>query len=387
MSQIAKALSAAPAVSEAPWKPAATFDGVAGDVATGGYNQPVDTSDGEAMDQLLRDAGLDPAQVMCVGHPRVSTWDVPGHGKQWAYRFRLCPRPKSKAMVDAVLQGIRKGKAAKAKTVDGGHWLTVQIGDVHLGKAAEAGGGTEAILERYHAMLDSAVAEYKLLKPLGIAGVHVAFVGDMIEGVVSQGGRNISLMDLTLTEQITAATRLSVQTVRTFADLGLPVKVSAIGGNHGDTQRVAGQAMGDNHDVGIAIAASDMIGMLPQYDGQVEFVVPPTDQSYMTFDVGDTSFTSVHGHQFAGGSAFQKVERWWAGQALSSMPAGSAHVLMAGHFHTFSHLTISRDKTAIYSPSMEIMSRWFHEKTGSTSQRGAAAYLTRGGVVSRVSII
>lgn len=382
---IKDALSAIPSVSERPWTPRAEFDGQTGEVATAAYAHEVDLDDAEAIDQIIRDAGLDPARVMCTEHPRISTWDVPGHGRQWAYKLKLAPRPKSRADVAAIMAGIEPAVPRIRKR--GSHWATIQIGDVHIGKAAEAGGGTESILQRYKAMLDNALDELHLLDPCGIEGVHVAFVGDMIEGVVSQGGRNIALMDLTLTEQITVATRLTVQTIRTFADAGYQVKVSAIGGNHGDTQRVQGQAMGDNHDVGIAVAAVDLLRELPAYDDVVDLTVPPRDQSYMTFPVGDTTFVSVHGHQFQGGTAQAKVERWWAGQALGGSAAANGQVLMAGHFHTFAHLNIAQGKTAVYSPSMEHMSRWFFEKTGATSDRGAAFYLTSAGRVSHMTII
>lgn len=385
MSPISNALAAIPSVVEAPWTPQATFDGCTGEVATAAVSEEVNLDDSEAIDELITKAGLDPLRVMCVEHPRVSTWDVPGHGRQWAYKLKLAPRSKSKSNVAAILAGIQPAQSRQRKR--GGHWATVQIGDVHIGKSAEAGGGTESILERYRLMLNNAVDELHLLDPVGIEGVHVAFVGDMIEGVVSQGGRNIALMDLTLTEQITVATRLTVQTIRTFADLGYAVKVSAIGGNHGDTQRVQGQAMGDNHDIGIAVAACDLLSDLPQYGDVVELVVPPRDQSYMTFPIGDTTFVGVHGHQFSGGTAHSKVERWWAGQALGGSAAANGQVLMAGHFHTFSHLNIAAGKTAVYSPSMEHMSRWFHEKTGATSDRGAAFYLTQAGRVSHMTII
>ena len=382
---IKDALAAVPSVTEQPWTPKATFDGQSGEVATQAYSSEVNLDDAEAIDQIIRDAGLDPTRVMCTEHPRISTWDVPGHGRQWAYKLKLAPRSKSKANVDAILQGIEPATPRIRKT--GGRWATVQIGDVHIGKSAEAGGGTESILARYKTMLNKALDELNLLDPVGIEGVHVAFVGDMIEGVVSQGGRNIALMDLTLTEQITVATRLTVQTIRTFADAGYQVKVSAIGGNHGDTQRAQGQALGDNHDVGIAVAACDLLKELPQYSDVVELWVPPRDQSYMTFPVGDTTFVAVHGHQFAGGTAHKKAEAWWAGQALGGSAAANGQVLMAGHFHTFAHLNIAQGKTAVYSPSMEHLSRWYFEKTGATSDRGAAFYLTSAGRVSHMTII
>lgn len=382
---LADSLSKMPHAVEPPWTPRADYDGQSGEVATAAYSHELDLDDTEAIDQIIRDAGMDPAKVMCVSHPRVSTWDVPGHGRQWAYKLTLAPRPKSRADVRALLDSIEPGEPAQRKT--GGHWATVQIGDVHIGKSAEAGGGTESILARYRKSIDNAVEELALLDPLGIEGVHLAFVGDMIEGVVSQGGRNIALMDLTLTEQILTAQRLMFQTIRTFAERGYAVKVSAIGGNHGDTQRIQGQAMGDNHDVGIAVAAHDLIAETKWAD-TVDLVVPPRDQSHMTFSVGDTTFVSVHGHTFGGGSSpIAKAEKWWAGQALSGTPAAAGQVLMCGHFHTFHHANVATGKTCIYSPSMETLSRWYHEKTGATSDRGACFYLTQGGAVSRLTII
>ena len=183
-----------PSVTEQPWTPKAVFDGCSGEVATAAYDDEVDLDDSEAIDQIIRDAGLDPARVMCTEHPRISTWDVPNHGRQWAYKLKLAPRSKSRTDIDRIMAGIEP--AAQKVRKRGSHWATIQIGDVHIGKSAEAGGGTESILQRYKAMLDNALDELNLCDPAGIEGVHVAFVGDMIEGVVSQGGRNIALMDL-----------------------------------------------------------------------------------------------------------------------------------------------------------------------------------------------
>ena len=158
---IKDALASIPSVNEQPWTPRADFDGVQGEVATQAYSTEVDLDDAEAIDQIIRDAGLDPARVMCVDHPRISTWDVPGHGRQWAYKLKLAPRPKSRANVAAIMDGIEPSTPRVRKR--GGHWATVQIGDVHIGKAAEAGGGTESILARYKTMLDNALDELHLL--------------------------------------------------------------------------------------------------------------------------------------------------------------------------------------------------------------------------------
>lgn len=385
MPSMTETLTAAPNVVEAPWRPTSTYDGQRGEIASRPYPERLDLEDSAAIDKIITDAGFDPAQVMCVTHPKVSSWDVPNHGQMHAYKLELMPRTTSRAQVEQIIAGITPPEPVPPRR--GRHWATVQIGDVHLGKHIDAGGGTERILARYRQTLANATAELQLLEPLGIEGVHLALVGDLIEGVVSQGGKNIALMDLSVTEQIIAAQRLVVQTARTFLDLGYQVKMSAIGGNHGDTQRTQGQALGDNHDIGIAIGAADRIADFPEYGDRFDYVIPPRDQSYMTFPVGDTTFTSVHGHQFSGSSAHQRAEKWWAGQSLSRMAAAGSDVLMAGHFHTFAHLNIAEGRTAVYSPSMEVMSRWFHERTGATSDRGAALYLTAGGAVSHMTIV
>src|SRR5699024_1942253 len=61
--------------------------------------------------------------------------------------------------------------------------------------------------------------------------------GDCVEGVVSQGGKNIGNNDLTLTEQLRVLRHLMTQTIARFADAGAEVTVASVPGNHDETYR------------------------------------------------------------------------------------------------------------------------------------------------------
>lgn len=363
--------------SEEPkYRPKVEFDGDTGTV-TSGLLRDVPATSGE----ILALFGLGDEWVP-HSEPRIKRmWKAPGCDDA-GFVIDLDIRRKPALDWRAALSVEKAPTPTVTPTV--GPWFTFQVGDIHIGKSEAAGGGTESIVARYRQSLEAALIEARRVD--GLAGVHLAFVGDLIEGVVSQGGKNIALMDLTLTDQMRVAGILVRDTIVEFEKLGRPVVVSAIGGNHGDTQRFQGQPGADNHDIGIVKGIRDAFDFAGGYD-DVSFVFPPPHQNYVTYPVGDTVFTSVHGHQFQSGSFRKKVEDWWSGMSLSGMPAGGSSVLMAGHFHTFSFMNIAQGKSAIFSPSMENMSRWFHDQTGGTSDRGACVYLTEAGVISRLSIV
>src|SRR5699024_7669997 len=154
-------------------------------------------------------------------------------------------------------------------------------------KGVDDGGGIDNIVSKYMDSVDRAVAEFRLMRPLGIAGVCIPFVGDLVEGIVSQGGKNLAGNDLTVAEQMRVARRIILQTIDAFLDFGLPIKVAAIGGNHDEFTRVQSMPAGDNMSTEAAIAVADAMKLSSAYDG-VSVMVPPRHQGHMTIDVGGT---------------------------------------------------------------------------------------------------
>src|SRR5699024_9308662 len=108
------------------------------------------------------------------------------------------------------------------------------VGDLQLGKGD--GDGSDGIVRRYMQVLDAGVTRWAE-SDADSEEVLIAFLGDCVEGVVSQGGKNIGNNDLTLTEQLRVLRHLMTQTVARFADAGAVVTVASVPGNHDETHR------------------------------------------------------------------------------------------------------------------------------------------------------
>lgn len=367
-----------PTARETPALASTEFDGQYGHLQT----RPMDSVPNDWAD-VLRDAGYDPDQVEVVGDPKISRWEQsPG---TWLTAYRLTLRRKGAGVSPYDLaEELRTVQPVTFTPNPTAPWFHVQFGDLHIGKSADAGGDSNEIIQGFINSLDSARRELDRMGEVG--GICLSFLGDLIDGHTSQNGRLIAQQDLSLTEQIRVGRRLMLRAVDEFREVGVPIIVAAIGGNHDETTRVQNVKPGDNHAVEAAVALSDALALSPAYD-RVTVQVPPSTQGHMTIDVGGTRVCYVHGHKFGGGSVEKKITDWWAGQAIHGRPAGSAHLLCAGHFHSFRHFQVSTDKAAIMSPSLEMESAWFAEMTGARSRRGCVVYLTCEGVVSRVSVL
>lgn len=340
--------------------------------------------------ELLEACGLDPDEWELVGNQgltdhrdglgeRIQVWYKPkfrrkGHGIDW----------------DLIARDINDYESPPALRLPVGNkapWFNVQFGDIHIGKSALAGGGAEQIITKFRQSVDLALDEFEEhIHRQILGGVCVSFVGDLIEGYVSQGGRNIAQTDLNLAKQATAAGKMMDHAIRRFADYGLPTIVPIIGGNHDETTRVQNTDPGDNYATMIASFLQMQYSQTEAYE-HVEIMVPPEGQGHMTINVGDTSCVYVHGHTFGGGNIEKKIQDWWSGQALHGRAAGGAQVLACGHFHSFRHLQLSAYRTAIMSPALEIESSWLAEMNGSRSKRGCVTYTTKEGDVQNVCVV
>lgn len=370
----------APAANEPAPVASTEFDGEAGHLQTRAMTETPDD-----WGEILREAGYDPNEVEVVGNPRVSRWEAGAPGR-WLSAYRLTLRRKGTQVSPADIESeLLSTPIPDIQPEKDGEWFHLQFGDLHIGKGADSGGGIDAILTQFATSLGKARAELDTIAPNAV-GVCISFVGDLVDGYTSQNGRLIASQDLTLTEQIRIGRRAMLKAVDTFLDTGLPIMVMAIGGNHDETTRTQSMKPGDNHATEAAVALSDALALAPAYKN-VTVTIPPPTQGHMTVDVGGTRVVYVHGHRFGSGPIEKKISDWWAGQSIHGRPAGSAHLLCAGHYHSFRNLQISAEKVAIMSPSLEVESGWFAEMTGARAKRGAVTYVTNNGDIKRVSVI
>lgn len=359
------------------WQPGIEWDGKSGHVTT----YPL--SDGESLtddtwDHVLEKFGLDPSKYMIDGAVKHSAWDVPGHGVQHSYRARIVERPERSFDTNELIERIHRGVDSFDSDAGGdGEWRTLQISDTHIGKGAIDGGDSAGISERWQKSVLAALGDKTY------RGIHIAFLGDLIEAYVSQGGANISGSDLTLTEQLRIARHLVTWTIIEALNRAPEVIVSATAGNHGQTTRVQNVPHTDSFDLDIVSAVQQTFG-LTGHAGRITWYYPDEGAAHVTHRVGDTIFTCAHGHLFKGKMA--GAEKWWQGMTINGREPGAAHILLAGHFHSMQVANFTRDKWIMFGPSLENESRWFAEQTGATSLPGILSFTTAHGVPRNIGV-
>ena len=118
-------------------------------------------------------------------------------------------------------------------TTDSKTAFVIGAGDFQIGKGIP-GGETSRFADDYlHSLI---VAKHYWQQAGKPQRVHIAFLGDMIEGYVSQGGNNAWRTQTPLTEQIRLTRMAMMQLIHQF-DHCANVTITSIPGNHGEAVR------------------------------------------------------------------------------------------------------------------------------------------------------
>lgn len=366
---------------------------IKGDVATVEIKgAPEDTDESSAIAHLIS-KGEDPNLWEPSGF-RSSEWTMPNGMTGEAARYTFTRRKTLGQVLDidlsellATIDSTPRLSPDKLVSVGGGGWtLIVAIGDMQFGKTD--GDGIKGTLRRTIACLDRARDRALELRKQGylIEHIHIAWLGDHIEGFVSQGGANVWRTQLTLNEQIRLTRRVMLHALLIFSPICSRLTMAAVPGNHGETVRFAGKGItryDDSHDTESLIAVADAAQLNPDRFGHVEFFVPETDEMTVVVECSGTIVAHAHGHQWSPNKHFI----WWKGQAFDKSSAmHMADVLLAGHLH-HEHIEAEGPRTFIGVPSMESESTWFRHRTGTTGAPGLLLALTRDGVTNMKEVI
>lgn len=343
-------------------------------------DQPGAITEGTALD-FIKDEGLNPDEW------EISTW----HKSQWGsadnpmesvkYTFKRRQQGVSASLdLDELLE-VAKGWQVQYEPSprSGDHGFLVLLGDMQFGKID--GDGVEGTVRRTIECINRAAEELELYRSIyDIGHVHIAWLGDHIEGFVSQGGANVWRTTLTMSEQIRITRRVMMHALLTFAPLAEKVTMAAVPGNHGEPVRFEGTGLtryDDSHDTESLIAVADTARMMPDEFGHVEFFVPDTDELIVVTEVAGTVIAHAHGHKF--GSKKDAVWEWWKGQAFNpDSPMHMADLLVAGHLH-HEHIEANGHRTFIQVPAMESESTWFRHLTGTAGSPGLIVAITKDG--------
>lgn len=363
---------------------------VKGNVASVEVRGPVKPEGEDVMVQghaALLSQGLDPSQWEATGF-RTSEWTMfsgeMGQSTRYTFTRKTSVSEGTPLDLTDLLSTVQAHKAVPVRP-SGDHGIIIAIGDMQFGKID--GDGVAGTLARTIDYLDKAanlVATYR--ERFNIGHVHVSWLGDHIEGFVSQGGANVWRTPLTLNEQIRLTRRVMLHALTNVVDLAENVTMSAVPGNHGDPQRFAGKGVtryDDSHDTESLIAVMDAAELNPRAFGHVKFFVPGTDELTVVNSIAGTTVAQTHGNAWRPNRHWE----WWRGQAFDKKSAmHQADLLLAGHLH---HELIDSDgkRLFIQVPSIESESTWYKNATGTGGHPGLVVAITKDGLTSPIEIV
>lgn len=378
----------APASDKPDAKPELTkqFE-VQGDTATAVYNVPAGEQAPHSNAALI-EHGLDPTEWVMTGF-KSSEWTMANGDTGVSNRATFARKAQApeRLNIDELIEPIQRylPRGVRRPHDDMDYGFIVALGDMQFGKID--GDDVAGTLDRTIAYLNKAADllwTYAARYPIN--HVHIAWLGDHVEGFVSQGGANTFRTSLTMNEQIRLVRRVMLHALLTFADTADRVTMAAVPGNHGEPQRFGGKGItryDDSHDTESLIAVADAAALNPAAFEHVEFYVPSTDEMTVVLDVAGTTVGHVHGHQFTRGKVFD----WWKGQAFDpDNPLGKAELLLAGHLH-HEHIESDGKRLFVQVPSMESESTWFRHRTGTSGNPGLIVAVTKDGVTSPLEFV
>lgn len=370
--------------AEGRWAEGFEWDGDKGSITLA----PRETPPG-CWDDIIRGWGLDPAEVEVIEPINARVWDANvGDGqikKLYYYRANLRRRSDAMRWVRAMIDRVQRHEPVDIPESTGDEAFIVGIADLQLGK--NDGDGSEGTVDRVLRDIDLAAARFRRLaevRPLG--HIHVGWLGDHIEGFVSQGGANAWRTGLPLSDQIELAAEIMLHAVKTFAPLAGRVTMVAVPGNHGETVRMAGKGItryDDSFDTLALKQVARIVRENPEAYGHVRFYTPKRDELTYTLDVCGTRIGHMHGHQITGKA---RHFDWWKGQALGDNAIGGADIIMAGHLHALLVEQSSR-RTFMRVPAEESVSQWWKHRTGEIGDPGIVTYVTKDGRWSEFAVI
>lgn len=364
------------------WEPGVVWDPSKGGTLTTG---PIDGElDPGIWQQLIQDFGLDPLVTEVLpGSVQVRAWDASiGDGetrRMLYYRATIQPRQNRDhhADIEALCKTAAKKRPAKLKETSVERSMLVAFSDWQLGKGREEGGGsaetTQRILVELDMLRDKLKNQERIHRPISI--VHLVGLGDLIEQCSGHYAMQAFNVDLDRREQMRLGRQLLLAFVDMIVDLGYPIVMASVPGNHGENRNSSGKAYTtwtDNDDLAIFEQVGEILAANPERYGNVTVVsteVIAQDNLTLTLDVAGIPVAFAHGHQVPSGGA----EKWWQGQALGRRPVADAEILVTAHKHNF-QVSESTGRTWMQTPANDGGSFWWTARTGQASPAGMLTF-------------
>lgn len=336
-------------------------------------------------DELIAAHGLDPAAWEIAPPVDTTRWQQHENSDEWLYRYRLrLERVSSADRVDydelvADIRDWSPGGRRPANPRTSDVWLVVNIADVQAGKAD--GDGTPGTFLRLSRLADQVEWHVKQLRAMGIrlSGLIVVGLGDMVEGCTGWYPQQLYSIDLPARYQRAFVRRMLYRLIAHWSRLVPAVRVTTVGGNHGENRTSKSTQGGvttdaDNADVEVFDSLADMMRVNRRFD-HVQFHVPD-DQLIVTLDVAGTVCAWSHGHLSPGGKAPLNHWQWVKDKAGAMNPeVHDARILTFGHFHHYVSYEPTAARVINQCPPLDGGSKGYRDRKGVQSRPGILTYL------------
>jgi hypothetical protein len=318
---------------------------------------------------LMRELGVDPEKWEVIAR-RESRWQQAEDGK-FLRAYRISVRRRTRRTGNLSVEAMNDilgsyGGDPYLYMNPGRDTLIVPVGDLQVGKID--GGGTAALIERFADLTEK--VRWRISVHGRVERLILPWLGDCIEGIVSQGGRLATRLDVSVTEQVRIYRRLLLHQIATLAPYAEHVIVPVLPGNHDETTRMFSTTPTDSWAIEGASAVQDALAMSGDY-GHVTFLYPEDEELTITLNVGTDEKPFVvgftHGH-LAGSPA--KAIDWWKGQSHGRQLAGHADLLLTAHFHHLRVEATGGGRTWIQIPALDGGSHWYRRSKGEDEPAG-----------------
>ena len=334
---------------------------------------PADWND--ILAQLLPE-GFDPTEYEVEGDSvEVRAWDGNiGNGElKRFYYFKAKIRRRGVTVegydLDDIIAAAKKAKPKQLTPTNGERTYFVQITDLQAGQAD--GDGVEGMVGRALQIPQMVKDDIKALAKAGkpVSSIFIPVTGDLVEGI--SGWYEMQTFSVTLDrrDQVKLVRRLLTEILISIAELGLPMHVAVVPGNHGENRQngKAFTSLGDNDDVAVVEQVAEAFELSGRLS-HVTFSIPDRNRLSLTVEVQGWVAGLTHGHVArAAGTPAAKLLAWFKTMAGIRDSIGDSDLLFVGHYHHLIMQQLIGDTLLIMGGALCDASDWFSQTAGLVS--------------------
>lgn len=383
--------------------PVVELDATGGTLTTGVLKAPVED---RSFSTVFQAFGMNPDEYSILNDSvRMSTWQQGGRNEdgEWerqslySYRATFVKRaavgPDGETLDLTALEPLFRGVASRFRAraprkgaTPNGTYL-IAVADPQLGKK-----GTQEAVENWQRGVKGHLQEVANLTKLGTPpeAIHVAFMGDETEGVCNSYRNQPHTVELNLSEQVELDTKLRTWTIREALATGLPVSVSSVISNHGETWvRNGGKdpvtTQSDNLSTTVARQVKHAFDTFAP-EARLSWHIADSDPAVIV-ELSGVKVYTTHGHVQKGRGASTELRTKMAMERqIVSNPGRFADIplFLTAHYHHESVIT-GEGRYYIGCPALEAekSSEYMLDQYGVWSQPGMLGFLVGENVDAR----